>query len=378
MGCGGGDVPGSDGPIVSKDYIDVAPNLQLLGNGQETELKISTNCRWIISYSANWLTVSPSSGSNDEIVKVSAGKNTTGQDRSVILTIQGGNAPTRSVVVTQPKGTEEPVSKSLSTNTTSLSFDANGEEKSFTINSNTTWTISKPEWCTLSKSSGEGNAVIKVTAIENPDKEQRTGQIVVTGKGTNTITIFLTQNANKTNSTSYIQGMIYGYDKGKNWTWDFGEKNTVWGSMGYCGGVGHDVGTAHYGEWWGITSEEEFLAQLKSTNDGSAHGDESADAFMTLTPDGIITRYAGNGSVIKSGFFSIDESVANDWKVANLNTTAGTILWPYEINSGGKMPTTFEVVYLTNSKMCLVYPDGGAFESLGGWGEATFWHFKAK
>jgi len=42
------------------------------------------------------------------------------------------------------------------------------------------------------------------------------------------------------------------------------------------------------------------------------------------------------------------------------------------------MPTKFEVVYLTNSKMCLVYPDGGDFGGLGNWAEATYWHFKAK
>jgi hypothetical protein len=42
------------------------------------------------------------------------------------------------------------------------------------------------------------------------------------------------------------------------------------------------------------------------------------------------------------------------------------------------MPTTFEVVDMSGSHMTLVYPDGGAFDGLGGWGEATFWQFKAK
>ena len=37
-----------------------------------------------------------------------------------------------------------------------------------------------------------------------------------------------------------------------------------------------------------------------------------------------------------------------------------------------------EMVYLTGNKMCLVYPDGGDFSTNGGWGEASFWHFKAK
>ena len=179
-------------------------------------------------------------------------------------------------------------------------------------------------------------------------------------------------------SDSDVLGMAYGYDNGKDWTWDYDGENTVWGNMGYCGGNGIEVGVAHNGQWWGVTNEEEFMGQLNHTNDGNAHGDESMDAYFTLTPDGVITRHAGDGSVINSGSFEIDQTVANDWKVANLNTTAGTILFPYEINSGGNMPTSFEMVYLTGSKMCLVYPDGGDFSTNGSWGEATYWHFKAK
>ena len=180
-------------------------------------------------------------------------------------------------------------------------------------------------------------------------------------------------------SDSDILGFAYGYDKGKDWTWNTeAPDGVVWGNMGYCGGAGSDVGINGNGKWWGVTSEQEFMTQLNHTNDGAAHGDESMNAYMTLTPDGVITRHAGDGSVINSGSFTIDESVANEWKVANLNTTAGTILWPYEINSGGNMPTTFEVVYLTGTKMTLVYPDGGDFGALGGWGEASFWQFKAK
>ncbi len=181
-------------------------------------------------------------------------------------------------------------------------------------------------------------------------------------------------------SNSDIEGMAVGYGKeaSKDWTWDYDGTNTVWGNMGYCGGSGSDVGINRNGQWWGVTDEEGLLTQLGHTNDGAAHGDESMNAFFTLSAEGTISRHAGSGTVINSGTFEFDTSVANDWKVANLNTTAGTILFPYEINSGGNMPTSFEVVYLTGSKMCLVYPDGGDFSSNGSWGEATYWHFKAK
>ena len=99
---------------------------------------------------------------------------------------------------------------------------------------------------------------------------------------------------------------------------------------------------------------------------------------MTIGADGRITTYSADGTAIREGGYKFDPSVANEWKVANLETDAGTILWPYEINSGGNMPTTFEVLYMSNDQMTLTYPDGGDFGGLGNWGEATYWHFKAK
>ena len=181
-------------------------------------------------------------------------------------------------------------------------------------------------------------------------------------------------------SNSDIEGMAIGYGKtaSKDWTWDYDGTNTVWGNMGYCGGAGSEVGINHNGQWWGVVNEEDFGGQTQHSNTGALNGDESPNAYFTLSNEGTITRHAGDGSVLKSGTFEFESVSGNEWKIANLNTTAGTILWPFEINSGGRMPETFDVVYLTGNKMCLVYPDNGDFGGLGNWGEATYWHFKAK
>lgn len=190
LACGGGGGDDPDTPVISKDYINVTPNLQLLGDGQETELKVTANCSWTITNSASWLTVTPSSGNNTEQVKVSAGKNSTGEERTATLTIKGGNAPTKTVVVTQAKGAEAP---RLSVNLNSLDFDWSSEAKTFTINSNVSWIITKPEWCSISKASGNGNEEITVTANENPDKSLRSGQIVINGEGVSAVTINISQ-----------------------------------------------------------------------------------------------------------------------------------------------------------------------------------------
>ena len=179
-------------------------------------------------------------------------------------------------------------------------------------------------------------------------------------------------------SSSDFEGMAVGYGKSasKSWTWDqsIGD-GEVWGNMGYMPGDGASVGLTGNGKWWGCKTEEDFAGQLAHSNDGALHGDESMNAYFTLDGEGNITRHAGDGSVINKGTYSFDKVEGDSWKVATFNTTAGTILWPFEINSGGNMPTWFDVVYLTNDKMTLVYPDGG---SQGAWAEASFWHFKAK
>ena len=193
--CGCGDELGEE-PLVSKDLLVVAKKtLQLQGDGQEDELKVTANCSWTITPSEGWLSV-PTSGNNTETIKVSAGKNSTGQERTATLTVRGGTAPAQIVMVTQPAGTAEPEAKALTADVSSMAFEAKGETKTIRITSNTTWSISsKPEWCVLSESSGSGNKNITVTANENTKTEDRSGQIVIEGDGVSKVVIDVTQKA---------------------------------------------------------------------------------------------------------------------------------------------------------------------------------------
>ena len=195
MACGGGDEPGEE-PQVSKDRVDVAPNLQLLGDGQVTELTVTANCSWTITKSADWLTVNPMSGNNTETVRVSAGKNPTSEPRYATLTVKGGKAPEKYVMVTQLAGTVVPEVKTLTADVSSLAFEAKGEVMTIKITSNTTWNITyKPEWCVLSESSGSESRDITVTANENTKTEDRSGQIVIEGDGVSKVVIDVTQKA---------------------------------------------------------------------------------------------------------------------------------------------------------------------------------------
>ena len=172
--------------------------MQLLGDGQVTNLQISASCPWTISVSANWLSVTPTSGTGSQTVTVSVGKNPTGAERSTTLNIRGGGAPARSVVVTQLRGSED---ARLSADVSTMSFEAKGESKQINVNSNTNWTVTKPEWCSLSVASSSGNGTITVTAQENQTNQQRTGQIVISGDNVSSIIIAVSQKAKDSTNT---------------------------------------------------------------------------------------------------------------------------------------------------------------------------------
>ena len=169
-------------------------------------------------------------------------------------------------------------------------------------------------------------------------------------------------------------------DGKKVWKWNTNAPDgRYWGNLGSDGtnGLGVDIALKG-GSWWGVTQDEELLTQLNHTDDGKAHGDESLDATMVITEDGLITCYDKDGKQIRQGKFEVleydptySQTPAN---VGILKTDPGTILFPYEINSNGRMPETFYIAYLTPARLTLYYPDGGEFS---GWSEGTFWQFES-
>ena len=193
VACGGGGDADGENPQVNKDKLIVPTSLEFLSDAQTTEMAINANCSWTISKDVDWLTVNPMSGANNQTVTISVTKNTTNADRMAILTVQGGSLPAKRVTVTQRKATDTPVQYSLNVDKSSLEFEKDGGSQSFVITSNTSWTITCPDWCTLSKKSGNGNATITVTANKNEKTEQRSGQVVISGEGVNDVKINVNQ-----------------------------------------------------------------------------------------------------------------------------------------------------------------------------------------
>ena len=83
----------------------------------------------------------------------------------------------------------------LTVTPSAMTFDATGGSQSLTISGTTPWITSRPNWITLSRTSGSGTFYNMATADANPNYTVRTGNIVVTPQDLEPITIPVTQAA---------------------------------------------------------------------------------------------------------------------------------------------------------------------------------------
>ena len=82
-------------------YLTVDKSSMSFGySGGSDSFTISSNVSWTVTSSATWCTVSPSSGSNNGTITVTATENTTTADRTATITVTGGGI-TRTISVTQ-------------------------------------------------------------------------------------------------------------------------------------------------------------------------------------------------------------------------------------------------------------------------------------
>ena len=174
-------------------YLNVSPtSLTFSPSNAQSELSISGNIGWTIEVSSDaksWLTVAPVSGSSSTgTVRVNVTANTSSLERTGTLTFRGGTI-TQSIKVTQLANAYLNISPML------MNFSSSGEQKTFTIESNVNWTVSKGSatWLTVSPASGSNNGAVTVTASANTLTSDRTATITVEGGGI-TRTINVTQN----------------------------------------------------------------------------------------------------------------------------------------------------------------------------------------
>ena len=158
--------------------LAVSRNSFLFGSEKgHGEFTISSNTNWNISSDKSWCSVATTSGSNNKTVSFLITENTSTQRRSAIITVETSSSSIQ-IVVTQEGKIE--VLPNLSVSPESISVTADEQTSSFSIASNTNWTISSNQtWCTPSVTSGSGDKTITCSIDENTQSQTRTATITI-------------------------------------------------------------------------------------------------------------------------------------------------------------------------------------------------------
>ena len=148
-------------------------NLSFDFSGGDVTVHLEMNAAWSVAGSG-WATVTPASGEAGKVaVTVSVPENRLKEEREMILTFKAGSAKV-DVRVVQTEN-------SLEIETDSLNFLPAGKESmELTLTTNNQWKIKqKPEWCVLSKETGEsGKIVLNISTLENTTGAHRSGLMV--------------------------------------------------------------------------------------------------------------------------------------------------------------------------------------------------------
>ena len=162
-------------------------SLSFSAEGGSASVAISSNQSWTATTSDAWFSISSAEGEGDATLSLTVVANTSTDSRSGTVTLKAGDS---SYTVSISQEGEDPI---LTISPESLSFSADGGNKSITVTSNLSWTATSSDaWLTVSSSSGEGDATLSVTADENVSIANRTASVTFEGKD-RTVTVNVTQ-----------------------------------------------------------------------------------------------------------------------------------------------------------------------------------------
>ena len=163
-------------------------SLNVAAEGGNYTVELKSNGDWNIGSTADWLSISPTSGNGSATLSIVAQPNTAEQGRSVeirattkdntaSLTINQEGTPTGEDPGGEDPGGEDP-EHFFTVTPNELQFVCTGEDKVITIECDEAWSIAgNTDWIAFDKTEGEGNDEVVVTVGENPLHEMRSAEI---------------------------------------------------------------------------------------------------------------------------------------------------------------------------------------------------------
>jgi len=182
-------------------------------SGSNAEIDVYSTMNWSVSDNASWLEVSPTHGSNNGTILITATEeNLNIDDRSAIVTISGYGIANQIINVTQ--GGSLPF-LNLSADTLVIAAEI-GSSDEFSIMSNASWSINdNASWLSVDPITGSGNGSINVSATNaNTSLDPRNAFVFISAEGVDDTSIYVVQEGASPYLTVETNAIILTHESG--------------------------------------------------------------------------------------------------------------------------------------------------------------------
>lgn len=167
------------------------PDVQVIEFSDKSETRsfhINSDAQWTSTKSADWFDVSPMDGTGPTDISVTVSENTTPDERAGTIMYNYVDM-TKNVNIHQ-------LAKYLTIDNASFNFDSKGGTHEVELLTNDEWTATVAhdvDWLELSKTSGNGNENIVITAKDNPSVNVRSTEVFIETANSQSVRILVSQ-----------------------------------------------------------------------------------------------------------------------------------------------------------------------------------------
>lgn len=174
--------------VTEPSYINLSPDNQNVASAAGiTTFLLESDTTWTVNDNASWLTITPTSGSNNATITATyAANNTTVQRIATITASATGVSTPATATVTQ-----EPCSLTVTPSNQNVTYLSGSTH--FSVNTLCLWTAtSNKSWCNVT-GFGVGNGTLTATYTSNSSPSSRTANITITIPGLSQVVVTVTQ-----------------------------------------------------------------------------------------------------------------------------------------------------------------------------------------
>lgn len=277
----------------------------------------------------DWMTIDKAKGDGDSTLGVSVSENALTVSRNARIKITSTDGSIVKYVSVIQEGKEEDY---LNVSPSTIGFPKEGGTHTISIGTNGTWTVTAPDWMTVSRTTGSGNATLTVTVGDNATGAELNGEIIVSvGAISKTVRVF----QSKDETVEYLEvspaNIEFDYDGGEEFITITASGSWIittpdWIEVTTNGGNGDKILMVKADKSTVSSDRSGVITITMGNRSATVNVIQRYTGKLTISPSSVVFFYTGTyqskNSITVSSTGAWTSSKADDW--FSMNKTSGS------------------------------------------------------